>query len=518
MSSPQNNINKTPLAVSIATGLAVAAVAAGALIIILRSAALETIPIDGCYYLPKAESLAETGKLRVPWGTGIDTKFFPGLSILFAPFIKFFGLRFGWIPVEVFCYIGAAWLVALTARRIGAGAIGASAAAIAFATDPLIIKWASVPYAEIPAAFFTLASIEFTFRARSLPNRFPAELLASLALGVAGMMRVEAFIALPVLLAIAFSGRAAGRGVLSAISIFAIAMLPIAAHVSVMAGLDVAPSRLHYVEEFIRNFSWDKYQTNLFTFLQELAHVVPSSKMSLIADFPGWLSIAYAAARIAVAILGAAGIVILLMGRARVAAAIAFSLLLLFTFGHALWHYGDARFLVIMWIVPCAAAGATVEVLFEKMKIAGGALAAAVFIILLIAGNGVARAHAGEWERTTRGSARELAARIDTLVSPAAEGLYQFDEMYKPRAAAGPFVAMWRKAPARFCYRLDNFFEADTEPSAAPSLLKSGNRFVITNLRFGDWLNRYIENPAERAAYRAVIEEPGRTVIVYNER
>ncbi len=80
---------------SLLAGLALLAAAA---VVAVRGAALGTFPIDGAYYVAKAISLGENGALRVPWGNGIDSKFFPGLSVLLALPLRWLGLPWGWPP------------------------------------------------------------------------------------------------------------------------------------------------------------------------------------------------------------------------------------------------------------------------------------------------------------------------------------------------------------------------------------------------------------------------------------
>src|SRR6266508_4751260 len=77
---------------SVLAGLALLAAAA---VVAVRGAALGTFPIDGASYVATAISLGETGALRVPWGSGIDTKFFPGLSVVLALRQSKLGLPWG---------------------------------------------------------------------------------------------------------------------------------------------------------------------------------------------------------------------------------------------------------------------------------------------------------------------------------------------------------------------------------------------------------------------------------------
>lgn len=515
---PSGGFRRAALFVTVATALA------ASVIIAIRGATLDVIPIDGCYYLAKAQSFAGSATLRVPWGNGLDTKFFPGLSLLFAPFIKIFGPTAGWIIPEILCFLGCVWLTALLAGRLGLHRAVACFAATAFAFDPLVIKWASVPYGEIPATFFSLAAVEFAFRARESAERRTREIVAALSLGVAATMRIEAFVALPAIVLPGISGRTRLAAFLNSASLCGIAFLPMVAHFSVMATAGVGPGRIHYVQEFFNNFSWTRYGSSLFTFLQELVHIVPASKQNLVADMPEATDLLFSIARALVAIFVILGSVVLIIIDRSVAAGVGLTLMALYVPAHAFWHYADARFLVVIWPVQCAAFARGME--YVTIDLAARVrdsilrpvgIVTGIFIstTLLYSSNHVASAHAREWSGAWKMPARELAARIDLLVSPGAEGFYEFEMDFKPRIAAGPYVAMYRNAPASFAYKLDNFFEPHVAPGSIPDLLKSGNRFTLTNLTMEEWLRRRVTDRSQWEHYRAVIEERGHTVIIY---
>jgi hypothetical protein len=398
------------------------------------------------------------------------------------------------------------------AKRLGANAAGAAVAAAAFAVSPLVIKWAAVPYAEIPAVFFTLAAVEYAWRARGAPSRLAREAAAALALGVAGMLRLEAFVAIPVLLVLASAGRARGAAAVAGAAILAIVALPAVAHLGVMASLGVDPAKIHYVEEFRRQFEWAKYARNLGVYYQEMAHLAPP-KRDVLEAMPDALRWAGAAARAAALFLSALGGILLwrnAAGRAAVA------ILLLYPWIHAFWHYTDARFLLIVWPIVAIAVGrgaqAALGVLGSRAAIAAGLLwllAAAH----LYAGYEVARMETQRWEAVTGGSARDWAAKIDEVAGADAEGIYELEMDTPPRMQSGPYVAMYRRAPARFAYKLPEFFEPHVAPEAGPALLREGKRFVMTNLRFDEWLKRRVPNQTERQQFRVLFAQPGHTLI-----
>lgn len=496
-----------------AAAFAAVFVAASLFIVARLGLELGTIPIDGCYYVAKARSFGETGQLRVPWGDGLDTKFLPGVSILFAAPLRLFGEPWGWILTEAGCLAGAVALVFALAGRLGAGPAGRCAAAVAFAVDPLVVKWASVPYAEIPAVFTTLASVEGAFRAREGTRRKRGEVFAALLLGIAATMRIEAWAALPVVALLAASGRTRGRAAARALLSAMLAFVPFGIHIGALALRGVAPSGLHYVGEFARHFDVRKYLDNVGGFFLELGHRVPP-KRDVLEGMPVLLGIGQAAARVVVLALGATGALVALRRREG---RIALAILVAFPIVHALWHYFDGRFLLVAWPLVSILTGLGTEFLLQAAwgaaRFAVAVPAVATALVLLWTGLHVAHKEISRWENVTAGSARELAARVDALVGSDAEGLYEFDEG-GPRVLTGPYVAVHRRARARFAFRLPEFFEADVEPEAVPELLLSGNRFVLTNVSFPTWLARSVPDARERTRFRALLEEEGRTVVV----
>lgn len=509
---------------SLARRLALAFVAAAVAVVAIRGACLETIPIDGAYYVAKAQSLGRLEGLRVPWGTGVDAKFFPGLSLLMALPLRLLGLPWGWILVEAASLGAAAYLTARLGRRLGLGAVGCAAAAALFAVDPLVVKWASVPYSEIPALTFALAAIEFAFVASESTRRAAREVAAALALGIAATMRVEALIALPILGLIALRGRAPVRGLLSAAALGLAALLPLGAHVAVMSTQGVDLGRIHYVQEFIANFRWAKYRENVSSFAFELARAVPP-KPHYLAAMPVSVVSAQAAARPIVALVSLVGIAFALLGTKRIAAGLALANLLLYPIIHGLWHYNDARFLIIVWPLQAIFFGSGVEALLTALPLvlargvirrgnqAQEIVAALLLVVvpaccaaLLACGERTAAIHAGEWVNATQGPALEFERKLGEAVAPGATGYFEI---------GGPMLAMSRRGPVKFTFPIKDFFEADLPPSAVAAQLERGNAFVVTGEKPDTWREKYVPDPAKRPRFVAVLEEPRRTVLVY---
>lgn len=471
---------------------------ASAAVVVARGAALGTFPIDGAYYVAKAISLGETGTLRVPWGNGIDAKFFPGLSVLLALPVRWLGLPWGWLVVEAASLVAAGALTAALAARLGACPRGACAAAIVFAVDPLVVKWGAVPYAELPALAFTLAGIELAFRAREAGRRPPLELAAAGCVGAAVSMRLEAGLALPLIAALAWSRRPAGTGATAAAGGILIAALPLGAHLVWLHAHGVDPGSLAYVQEFRRNFRIGRVVDSALSMLHELTHTTPPRSPFAAPE---------AIARSALVALGLLGLVAAAFrARALLAAA---ALLVIYPWIHALWYFADGRFVLFVWPLGAALVGVGFDTLLRRapagarpaLVITGLALAA----VLLAAGERTAYAHGLAWERVTAGPADRLARQIDATVGSGAEGYYEF---------GGPMVAVYRRARARFAYAVPDFFDPDVAPKELPALLEKNGGFVLTALTLDEWLAARVRDPSRAARFRAALAEPGRTVIV----
>ena len=354
------------------------------------------------------------------------------------------------------------------------------------------------------------------FRARDARRRWAVELAAAALLGAAAATRLEALIAAPALLAIAASGRGRGEAARAGAALSLIVGIPIAIHLASMAALGVAPARLHYVGELARKFELAKVLRNLGAFFAELSHLSPP-KRNVLADLPEWFDAAQTAARIGAFALTLVGIGAFLARPCRGRGAAALALLLVFPLVHSLWHYTDGRFLLLVWPVVAAAEGRGAEMLLARapraVAMALAALLALAAATLLALGFSIANKEIGAWESVTGGSARALAERIDGIVGADAEGIYELEMDSPPRVASGPFVAAFRRAPARFAYDHDEFFAADVPREGVAALLGVGKRFVLTNLPFDVWLSRRVTNPAERDGYVALIQESGRTLI-----
>jgi hypothetical protein len=267
------------------------------------------------------------------------------------------------------------------------------------------------------------------------------------------------------------------------------------------------------VEEFVRNFELSKYLRNAGGFFVELAHWSPP-KRNVLASMPWPLDVLQGAARIVALLLSAAGAILCLT---RPAGRFALALLLTFPLVHALWHYFDGRFLLLVWPVVAILTGLGAERLVVALRGLARGVAAGVLaltgLVLLLTGLSVAHQEILRWEDVTGGSARDLARRIDEIVGADAEGLYEFENV-PPPVRSGPFVAMHRRARACFAFGIPDFFAPDTPPEAGPEFLREGKRFVLTNLTFAEWAARRVPDAAGRGAYQALVEERGRTLII----
>ena len=471
------------------------ALAGAAGIVAVRGAALGTIPIDSSYYVAKAISLGETGALRVPWGSGVDAKFLPGLSILLALPLRWLGLPWGWLLVEAASLVAAGGLTARLVVRLGGSSRAAYAAGVAFAVDPLVLQWGAVPYAELPALALTLAAVELACLASEARRRVTLPCMAALCAGAAAATRVEATLALPLLAWLAWTRR---HRTADAMLVIVVAALPLGAHIGWLHAHGVGPGALAYVEEFRRHFRGQRVLENGLAMLRHVAHATP--------PMSGLIGVEVVA-RCALIALGLLGLVTAARRARRLLLATA--VLVVYPWVHALWHFVDGRFVLFVWPLGAALVGVGLDTALSwtpaparvAVVTAGLALATA----LLAVGERTAYAHGLAWERVTGGPADRLARGIDEAVGAKAEGFYEI---------GGPMVAAFRRAPARFAYAVPDFFTADVAPRELPALLERGGCFVLTALPLREWVATRTGDPANASRFHAAIAQPGRTVIV----
>ncbi len=222
---------------------------------------------DSYYYFARAASLNDGAALRettLNWAGGVDRKFFPGFPLLLH-WVSFGSApERAWRSLAVVLVLVNPILLGLGLRRLGLGFGAACLAVTLYAANWIPLNWLTMPMAEGTALFWLgLSACALPLREGG-PLRSLAHFLLSCALGgMAILARAEA----------AFPAAALGLVGVSRLRAQAslahgFRWLPVAA---LGAVLGVAPflywvsslpttgqevSRLHYVNEFLREFSW----------------------------------------------------------------------------------------------------------------------------------------------------------------------------------------------------------------------------------------------------------------------
>lgn len=167
----------------------------GVLLVAWLGLKTEVYTIDSYYYLSKARSLAQGEWLTIPWGDGIDRKFFWGYSLLLAMPVKLFGESAFWL-VSAALYGWTGLVLSRIFRMLPLEPhtrFGAMALAV---LNPVALWWSSVPMSEGLLVALASTSAFFALRYRQGAARREA-LWAALFGGLSFLTRVEgAFVAL----------------------------------------------------------------------------------------------------------------------------------------------------------------------------------------------------------------------------------------------------------------------------------------------------------------------------------
>lgn len=216
--------------------------------------------VDSYYYFARAADLNDAtplAKTTINWAEGVDRKFFPGYPLLLH------WLSFGsaperaWRSLAVLLVLVDSVLLGLAMRRLGLG-FGAACATVAlFATNFVPLNWMTMPMAEGTALLWLcLAALALPKKEDPLAALHLRFLLACFLGGMAILARAEA--AYPAaMLGLVGVARLRGRSgwLLAAAGGAVLGALPFAYWVGSLPPA-VEGSRLHYVNEFVKNFSW----------------------------------------------------------------------------------------------------------------------------------------------------------------------------------------------------------------------------------------------------------------------
>lgn len=330
--------------------LAACCVVVAAVLSVRLSLATRTGTVDSYYYYARAASLNDglpLDETRINWADGVDRKFFPGYPLA----LHWTGLgsapERAWRTLALLYVLLNPILLGFAMRRLGLS-FGAACAVVAmFATNWVPLQWMTMPMAEGTALFWLCIG------ACVLPRRgeafgFTRFLLACLICGMAIQSRAEA--AFPAA-ALGLTGVARLRGrrgwLFVAAGGAALGVTPFLYWAASLPPAVESVSRLHYVNEFLREFSWlDNNQEGkggfLHNFLRSWRHPVfgwGKTPIVLSNDETPWFGTLWV-------VLWLGAIVAGLFGAGGKAGVVFSASYLGFVAFRSLWYYPYDRFLV----------------------------------------------------------------------------------------------------------------------------------------------------------------------------
>jgi hypothetical protein len=160
----------------------------GAVLIIYQSNHTPTYPIDSYFYMSKAKQFVSGHGLTTSWNDGADPKYFPGYSLILA---VSFALGGSYVPVQFFAYLLSAVLLIFLLKELHVEDTTQALAASAFAANPIVIKWYSLPMAEGTALTLSLAAL-FLFLRFMKTRQYALLVVSCLIGGFAVVTRMEA--------------------------------------------------------------------------------------------------------------------------------------------------------------------------------------------------------------------------------------------------------------------------------------------------------------------------------------
>jgi hypothetical protein len=327
----------TELAMRYLQILTFVALVAASVLLVREAPRAEVWPMDSYFYLSKAESLARGHGLSVPWAEYGDPKYFPGYSIALALAFIVCGFQaWYWIALQV----GVLWVSAALMRRAALGITGlhslAWGAALVWVTNPMVLKWLTVPLAEGLAVALALGAICVYQSGVRRPRR-SAALMAGLLGGFAISTRVEMTALGGALLLHWIVRRRATRSrwlLWGAVGLL-LGLSPVIFWILFTHGNPGGP-RLSYISEYFEHGPPEKWWHFIHVSLLYMAFLTPVPTGSDLIE--QWLLLVFFGLLLAIA-LGAVG----WLGPWGTATVV---FLFAYITAHSLWHYFYDRFLV----------------------------------------------------------------------------------------------------------------------------------------------------------------------------
>lgn len=322
-----------------------ALVLAGALLVAWLGARADVFTIDSYYYLTKAHSLSHGSWLTVPWGDGIDRKFFWGYSLALALPLGVLGEAAFWV-VNALLYAWTGLVLARMLRMLPLSAparLGAMALAV---FNPVAIWWSTVPMSEALLVALAATAVFFGMRYRSGAAGREA-LWAALLGGLSFLTRVEGlFVAL--VLAVLCGPRILreGRKGLFALCVV-IFVVPELVHVAYLKAFALESRGLiAYLDEARAHFHEFKFFDGLWRHLRAPFWMIfrfDTERWLYDRYFPGWLTVLQGI----VTVLYASSLALALLSGLFPTRGFAFAIatgLLAFALLHSLWYYAYERY------------------------------------------------------------------------------------------------------------------------------------------------------------------------------
>jgi len=461
------------------------ALTAGSCIIVYHAIHTPTYTIDSYFYLSKAEQLAEGQGLRTTWNDGIDAKFFPGYSIVLA---LSFLLTDSYIPMQIICYLMCAVFLYLLTKELDVEPVERLLTVTAFAVNPIVIKWLSLPMTEGLATALSILSVYLFLRAIKHERRTPI-LVACMVGGIATIVRVESLFLLAVfgLLAFPYRKKLSRPVLLAGAALFVFPLLAYWIQLMIRAGEGPA-----YIEEFrrtflrsdiIKNFAYNVWAP--FGFMHKSIDFRDSAKLAVATVSAGaiWLLLG--------GLVFVGGLIFSIPGRLGSRLRAIGFLFLAYAMIHSLWYYRYERFMLMA--VPLAAmlwAGAARE-FFRSIGLSGKRqLRYLMLLQLLLAaaglffGNQFSRHHRTALQEDTSWLGfQHIAETVNTLNE-------------ESRAAVltdlGPHLAYYVDAHTYLDTEHGNFWQRAFPPERTLEKmenLKIG--FVVTAKAFDQWIEEH---------------------------